>query len=110
YVHRIGRTGRAGNEGLAISLVAHDERPLLKQIERLLGYSLPTLTPQGYVPGPPRADERPQRHHEHRQQPGRNNERRGNRGSQPRHEGHRHGGRNQRRGSRPPGRGQGGGR
>ena len=36
YVHRIGRTGRAGNEGLAISLVAHDERPLLKQIERLL--------------------------------------------------------------------------
>jgi ATP-dependent RNA helicase RhlE len=110
YVHRIGRTGRAGNEGLAISLVANDERPLLKQIEKLLGYSLPTLTAQGYVPAPPRADERPQRHHrEHRQQPGRSNERRGNRGSQPRNEGHRHSGRNQRRGSRPPGRGHGGG-
>ncbi len=39
YVHRIGRTGRAGNEGLAVSLVAHDERPLLKAIERLLGYA-----------------------------------------------------------------------
>jgi ATP-dependent RNA helicase RhlE len=75
YVHRIGRTGRAGNEGLAISLVAQDERPLLKQIERLLGYALPTRTPQGYVPGPPRADERDPRRHEHRQQPARNNER-----------------------------------
>jgi ATP-dependent RNA helicase RhlE len=111
YVHRIGRTGRAGNEGLAISLVAQDERPLLKQIERLLGYTLPTLTAQGYVPGPPRADERPQRHHhERRQQPARNNERRGNRGQPQRHEhGHRHGGRSQSRGSRSSGRGQGSG-
>jgi ATP-dependent RNA helicase RhlE len=109
YVHRIGRTGRAGNEGLAVSLVAHDERPLLKAIERLLGYTLPIRTPQGYVPTAPRADERPQRHHEHRQQPARNNERRGNRGQQPRQEGgHRHGGRNQRRGSSSSGRGQGG--
>jgi ATP-dependent RNA helicase RhlE len=110
YVHRIGRTGRAGNEGLAVSLVANDERPLLKAVERLLGYALPTRTAQGYVPGPPRADERPERRHEHRQQPTRNNEQRGNRGQQPRHEGgHRHGGRNQRRGSRSSGRGQGGG-
>ena len=36
YVHRIGRTGRAGNEGEAISLVAPDEAKLLKGIERLL--------------------------------------------------------------------------
>jgi ATP-dependent RNA helicase RhlE len=109
YVHRIGRTGRAGNEGLAISLVAQDERPLLKAVERLLGYTLPTRTPQGYVPGPARADERPQRRHEHRQQPARNNERSGNRG-QPRGEGgHRHGARNQGRGSRSSGRGQSGG-
>jgi ATP-dependent RNA helicase RhlE len=108
YVHRIGRTGRAGNEGLAVSLVANDERPLLKQIERLLGYGLTTRTPEGYVPAPPRADERP-RHHGHRQQPGRNNERRGHRGQPVQQEGgHRHGGRNQRRGSRSSG--QGGGR
>jgi ATP-dependent RNA helicase RhlE len=111
YVHRIGRTGRAGNEGLAISLVAHDERPLLKQIEKLLGYTLPILTPQGYVPAAPRADEREQRRHEHRQQPARNNQQRGNRGQAPRPEGgHRHGARNQRRGSRSSGRRQGGGR
>jgi ATP-dependent RNA helicase RhlE len=110
YVHRIGRTGRAGNEGLAVSLVAHDERPLLKQIEKLLGYTLPILTPQGYVPAPPRADEQTQRrHHEHRQQPQRNNERRGNRGSHQRQEGHRHGGRNRGRGGSRAGRGHGGG-
>ena len=36
YIHRIGRTGRAGNEGKAISLVCPDEYPALKQIERLL--------------------------------------------------------------------------
>jgi len=35
YVHRIGRTARAGKAGVAISLVAPDERPLLLQIERL---------------------------------------------------------------------------
>src|SRR5260221_548116 len=36
YVHRIGRTGRAGNEGEAISLVCIDEHKLLQDIERLL--------------------------------------------------------------------------
>jgi ATP-dependent RNA helicase RhlE len=66
YVHRIGRTGRAGNEGLAISLVSHDERPLLKQIERLLSQSLPQRRLEGYTPSAPRPQE-PQRRdrHEH---------------------------------------------
>jgi len=32
YVHRIGRTGRAGQEGLALSLYTHTERPLLRNI------------------------------------------------------------------------------
>lgn len=36
YVHRIGRTGRAGNEGLAISFCSKDERPYLKDIEKLI--------------------------------------------------------------------------
>lgn len=36
YVHRIGRTGRAGNKGVAISLVAPDEVKLLNDIERLI--------------------------------------------------------------------------
>lgn len=41
YVHRIGRTGRAGVEGQAVSFCSDDERPLLKQIERLLTCRLP---------------------------------------------------------------------
>jgi ATP-dependent RNA helicase RhlE len=42
YVHRIGRTARAGNSGAAISLVSPDEAPLLRDIEKLLGHPLPT--------------------------------------------------------------------
>ena len=41
YVHRIGRTARAGGAGSAVSLVAPDEAPLLRDIERLLRRSLP---------------------------------------------------------------------
>ena len=37
YVHRIGRTGRAGASGEAVSLVSADDRPLLAAIERLIG-------------------------------------------------------------------------
>jgi ATP-dependent RNA helicase RhlE len=97
YVHRIGRTGRAGNEGLAVSLVANDERPLLKQIERLLGYGLPVRTAEGYVPAPPQQGERDGRRQE---QPHGGQARHGHRGQQARHDGgRRHGGRNQRRGS-----------
>ncbi len=44
YVHRIGRTARAGGTGSAVSLVSPDEAPLLKDIERLLRKSLP-VTP-----------------------------------------------------------------
>ncbi|HYE36142.1 DEAD/DEAH box helicase [Methylocaldum sp.] len=41
YVHRIGRTGRAGADGAAVSLVCADEAPQLRDIERLLGRRLP---------------------------------------------------------------------
>jgi len=41
YVHRIGRTGRAGASGEAISLVSHDEERLLKEIEKLLKREFP---------------------------------------------------------------------
>jgi ATP-dependent RNA helicase RhlE len=37
YVHRIGRTGRAGEEGQAVSLVSHDEVSALRLIEKLIG-------------------------------------------------------------------------
>jgi ATP-dependent RNA helicase RhlE len=41
YVHRIGRTGRAGEDGMAISLVSPEEKPLLAAIEKLLTYKIP---------------------------------------------------------------------
>jgi len=52
YVHRIGRTGRAGNEGEAISLVCVDELKLLRDIERLLQREVPKLVLEGYEPDP----------------------------------------------------------
>jgi ATP-dependent RNA helicase RhlE len=50
YVHRIGRTGRAGAEGEAYSLVCHDERDYLKGIERLMRKTLDRLTLPGFEP------------------------------------------------------------
>lgn len=52
YVHRIGRTGRAGNEGEAMSLVCVDELKLLKDIERLIKKDIPSVTFEGYEPDP----------------------------------------------------------
>jgi len=52
YVHRIGRTGRAGNEGQAVSLVCVDEHKLLGDIERLLKRDLPRIMIPGYEPDP----------------------------------------------------------
>ena len=52
YVHRIGRTGRAGTQGDAISLVCIDEMPLLRDIERLLGAPIPSQTVAGFEPDP----------------------------------------------------------
>ncbi len=50
YLHRIGRTGRAGIEGDAISLVCVDEAPMLRDIERLLGRPVPTEIIPGFEP------------------------------------------------------------
>ena len=50
YVHRIGRTGRAGVEGDAISLVCVDEAPLLRDIERLLGAPIASEVVPGFEP------------------------------------------------------------
>jgi ATP-dependent RNA helicase RhlE len=52
YVHRIGRTGRAGNEGEAVSLVCVDEHKLLRDIERLLKREIPSKVLEGYEPDP----------------------------------------------------------
>ena len=50
YVHRIGRTGRAGNVGQAVSLVCADEYAFLQSIERLLKQKLPRDVVSGYEP------------------------------------------------------------
>ncbi|MDH3588917.1 MAG: DEAD/DEAH box helicase [Gammaproteobacteria bacterium] len=52
YVHRIGRTARAGQEGEAISLVCIDELPLLREIEKLLKSKIEKELIPGYEPDP----------------------------------------------------------
>ncbi|WP_108803998.1 DEAD/DEAH box helicase [Aquimarina sp. Aq107] len=50
YVHRIGRTGRAGASGEAISLVSQEEVAYIKGIEKLLGLTLPKEVIEGFEP------------------------------------------------------------
>lgn len=52
YVHRIGRTGRAGKEGEALSLICVDELKLLKNIEKLTRNRIPTIMTAGFEPDP----------------------------------------------------------
>ena len=52
YVHRIGRTARAGHEGSAVSLVCVDEHKLLADIEKLLQKKITRETVPGYAPDP----------------------------------------------------------
>ena len=50
YIHRIGRTGRAGAKGLAITLIAPLEMVALKDVERLMGKRIPQEKLEGYAP------------------------------------------------------------
>lgn len=52
YVHRIGRTGRAGASGLAVSLVSADETTFLRDIEKLIGTKIPLSIIEGFEPDP----------------------------------------------------------
>jgi ATP-dependent RNA helicase RhlE len=53
YVHRIGRTARAGASGTAISFCQQDERPFLVDIERLIGEHVERVLDHGYPPAQP---------------------------------------------------------
>ena len=52
YIHRIGRTGRAGARGEAISLVNFDEVAYLRDIEKLTGQKIPSSSIKGFEPDP----------------------------------------------------------
>ena len=52
YVHRIGRTGRAGNQGQAISLVCVDEHEYLANIEKLIKKDIPKIALKDFKPDP----------------------------------------------------------
>ena len=55
YVHRIGRTGRAGKSGMAISFLAEDEAPFLAEIEALIKQKIARKTPPAFAKTPRRA-------------------------------------------------------
>ncbi len=73
YVHRIGRTGRAGATGEAISLVSREEEALLRDIERLIKRPVPRMTVPSYQPSVGAAhdpDQRPARSAQPPRRPG----------------------------------------
>ncbi len=81
YVHRIGRTGRAGVEGEAVSLVSPEERPLLAAIEKLINRKIDSRIVEGFEPGnasaprerqEPRREQRPPKRFQQKQPPRRN--------------------------------------
>jgi ATP-dependent RNA helicase RhlE len=66
YVHRIGRTGRAGNTGIAISFCSVDEREELRDIQKLIRKTIPVIAEHPFVAGahvsqpePPQRGQRP---------------------------------------------------
>jgi ATP-dependent RNA helicase RhlE len=86
YVHRIGRTGRAGMPGEAISLMCKDEEKMLVEIEKLLKRSIPRQPAEGFdTAGVERGGERPQRSREGRDGGSRDRSARDNRERRPAH-------------------------
>ena len=69
YVHRIGRTGRAGASGEAVSLVSPEERPLLAAIEKLMGRRVELREAPGIAARPRHEPEPPKQHPHHPKHP-----------------------------------------
>ncbi len=59
YVHRIGRTGRAGANGIAISFCDFEEKPFLKDIQKLILKSIPVITDHPYAMAASQSDLEP---------------------------------------------------
>jgi len=99
YVHRIGRTGRAGASGQAISLICAEETTYVKSIEKLLGQKLETEIVEGFEPtetdfSPPKRNQNQGRRRNPRHQNSRGNSNSRNNNSR--------GGKNRRSGSNKP--------
>ena len=110
YVHRIGRTARAGASGIALSFVAPDEKPFIRDIEKLTGVKLTVQSlPEGFIneaarlPAPSRSSTEAERdaRHEARERDGGRGGRGGGRGDGRRPEGR--AGDNRGRGDNPRG-------
>src|SRR5688572_5904561 len=89
YVHRIGRTGRAGAEGEAVSLVSHEERPLMAAIERLMNRKVDERAVEGFEPGT--RSQQPTAHRDNRGNRGNGQQQPRQRQGQPRRPEQRHG-------------------
>jgi ATP-dependent RNA helicase RhlE len=112
YVHRIGRTGRAGASGEAISLVSSDEGGLLRAIQRVLKADIEMVVVEGYEPqrqirmgndapsGRPAGGQRPPQRHARRPHVG-TGERHAHAGPKSPRDGSRDGGRGRGDGTRP---------
>ncbi|HMC96656.1 MAG TPA: DEAD/DEAH box helicase [Flavobacteriales bacterium] len=100
YVHRIGRTGRAGASGKALSFCDHEEKEFLRDITRLIKREIPVVTDHPFVmTGGPKRAEPEVREPRQPRGPGRGNNPRGRSGERPQ-------GGGQRNGQRPQGQGQ----
>jgi superfamily II DNA/RNA helicase len=101
YVHRIGRTARAGADGVAISFCDHEEAPFLRDIERLIRMAIPSTNRRTggrpNAPAPQHAENRnggrPQRGHRQQRGNGGGNGRPGNNGHRSHNGGNGHQGR-----------------
>ena len=107
YVHRIGRTARAGAEGIAISFCSADEAPFLRDIEKLIQMSIPATGEPARRRGADKAQQRPNGHNGHSARNGRKSHNNSHNGSKAKPGGNRHaaprhnGGRNNRRDEQP---------
>jgi len=91
YVHRIGRTGRAGNQGRAFTIATPEEGKALRAVERLINQPIPVLTVEGFEHPEFDADDAPRRRGGRGESTGRGGASGGRgerprRGSSPRHE------------------------